>query len=343
MADTTRYVNTASTAGGDGTTNATTGANRAFANLFDAEAALPADITTGGSQGIWTIICTGSLADTTPVTFAGTTTSATYYIVLKASDSDKASASWDAGKYRLSTVDTALSIGATYYIVIRNLQIEVTSVSASSKYGIYTTATSTEIASCHVRHVNSATYSKTAIVTISTTSYIYDCVAVSTGNSNDTGILVSGGTASVYSCSIVGSGYGVRRTSGTAIAKNCYAKGYASGGYDYSGTITKTNCASSDTTADGTSPKTGIVYSTTADSTHAGFTNVTAGSEDLHLKVGSALIGAGADTSGETAPLNFTTDIDGQTRSGTWDIGADEYVAAGGISIPVLLEALGDY
>ena len=33
MATITRYVNTASTPGGDGTTNATSGANRAYASL----------------------------------------------------------------------------------------------------------------------------------------------------------------------------------------------------------------------------------------------------------------------------------------------------------------------
>lgn len=41
----TRYVNTASTAGGDGTTNATSGANRAYATLAAAEAAEQATLT----------------------------------------------------------------------------------------------------------------------------------------------------------------------------------------------------------------------------------------------------------------------------------------------------------
>lgn len=40
-ADTTLYVNTASTAGGNCTTNATSGANRACATLSAAEALLP--------------------------------------------------------------------------------------------------------------------------------------------------------------------------------------------------------------------------------------------------------------------------------------------------------------
>ena len=48
------------------------------------------------------------------------------------------------------------------------------------------------------------------------------------------------------------------------------------------------------------------------------FTNVTAGSEDLHLKAGAAAIDVGTDLS-----ATFTTDIDGTTRSVPWDIGAD--------------------
>ncbi len=40
------------------------------------------------------------------------------------------------------------------------------------------------------------------------------------------------------------------------------------------------------------------------------------------------MIDAGIDTSGDPAPLNFTDDIDGDTRpqGSGWDIGADEYV-----------------
>ena len=49
------------------------------------------------------------------------------------------------------------------------------------------------------------------------------------------------------------------------------------------------------------------------------FVNTTEGSEDLHLKSGSDLIDAGTDLSSY-----FTDDIDGQSRTGAWDIGADE-------------------
>lgn len=55
------------------------------------------------------------------------------------------------------------------------------------------------------------------------------------------------------------------------------------------------------------------------------FVNVGAGIEDFHLKTGADAIDVGVDLSG-----TFPDDIDGVNRSGTWDMGADEFVAAGG-------------
>ncbi len=55
------------------------------------------------------------------------------------------------------------------------------------------------------------------------------------------------------------------------------------------------------------------------------FTN--AGSGDFHQNDSDA-VGAGMSLAADTY-YAFTTDIDGQTRSGSWDIGADEYQASG--------------
>ena len=56
---TTRYVNTASTAGGNGTTNATSGATRAYASLAEWEAAEQAILTEDHE-----VLCEGATADT---------------------------------------------------------------------------------------------------------------------------------------------------------------------------------------------------------------------------------------------------------------------------------------
>jgi len=81
----TRYVNTASTAGGDGTTNATAGANRAYASLSEAETAEQKDLVSADEALI--IECCGSTPDTT-VLINGFTTDATRNITIRGNRSD---------------------------------------------------------------------------------------------------------------------------------------------------------------------------------------------------------------------------------------------------------------
>jgi hypothetical protein len=92
---------------------------------------------------------------------------------------------------------------------------------------------------------------------------------------------------------------------------------YDSNTADYSGTITT---SSNNIDSDGSAEIT------------ASLTFVDAANGDFHLSASdTAAIDAGSDLSSY-----FTTDIDGDTRSGTWDIGSDEYIAAavsGGIHI----------
>lgn len=82
--------------------------------------------------------------------------------------------------------------------------------------------------------------------------------------------------------------------------------------------------AASDTTATGTGSLDSV---TTADQ----YVSTTAGSEDLHLKSGADAIDAGTDLG--TTPAGVNIDIDGRDRDAegdTWDMGADEFVAAAG-------------
>ena len=51
--------------------------------------------------------------------------------------------------------------------------------------------------------------------------------------------------------------------------------------------------------------------------------------EDYRLPLGSALIGVGTDDAGLGL---YSDDIEGHTRTSTWDIGADEYIAAVGVT-----------
>lgn len=96
----TYYVNPNSSAGGDGTTSATTGANRAYNSLADFHAARAGDLVTATDQ--MTVICGGNARDTgmdTATAWTGWTTNATYYLEITSDASNAASTEWNTGKY----------------------------------------------------------------------------------------------------------------------------------------------------------------------------------------------------------------------------------------------------
>ena len=94
--------------------------------------------------------------------------------------------------------------------------------------------------------------------------------------------------------------------------------------YTYDSDASSDYNISSDTTANNTNDTASV---------SAGdlFVSITPGSEDLHLKSGATAIDDGVDLG--TTPSGVQFDIDNDDRDTlavTWDIGADEYVAAGG-------------
>ena len=95
MANIIRYVNTNSTAGGDGTTNATSGVNRAYAGLGEWEAAEQTDLVAAGDTA--EVICSGG-ADTSSITLSGWTTGVSNDILIHAT-TDKHNGVFDSGKY----------------------------------------------------------------------------------------------------------------------------------------------------------------------------------------------------------------------------------------------------
>jgi hypothetical protein len=120
----------------------------------------------------------------------------------------------------------------------------------------------------------------------------------------------------VQNCTLVGNGRGIKRESGSYTRlTNVLASGNTNSQFDVNGGSwgTCSNNASSDGTAPGTNSR-----------TNQTFTFVDAANKDYHLAAGDA----GAKDYGTSLSGSFTIDIDGETRSGTWDIGADEYVAA---------------
>lgn len=307
---TTRYVNTASTAGGDGTTNATTGANRAYASMSEAESNLPTTLTDD-----WVIECSGSTTDSTRAVFDGTTTSSSYTITVTATGSNRTTGVWDTGRYRL---ELSYSGGILHlrdnYLIFDGLQLHNTISSDNTghvavlEYGAPENAI---IKNCLISasEQGSGIYISDADVT----AKIWNTIVYNphTAGSSSEGIYSnSSSTVEIYNCTVYNFNDGVENDAGTVTVTNCAVFGNTD---DFDGTMTISYCASDD--GDGSNSVQPSDWSDV-------FEDYTNG--DFRLKsTDTDLIDAGTTISG------FSDDIAGNSRGTTWDIGAFEYIGAG--------------
>lgn len=143
----------------------------------------------------------------------------------------------------------------------------------------------------------------------------------------------SGITTTFYNNTLVNNRHGiqiVKYGSGTIKLRNNLAASSASTDYYKEGT-SGTFVVADMMTSDATSP--------TSDGS-ASNTFVDSANGDLRLVTGSAAINAGLDLSGDS-DFPFSIDYDGDTRSGSWDIGADEVVSASANFVILLTETIG--
>ena len=149
-------------------------------------------------------------------------------------------------------------------------------------------------------------------------NFCINCLAL---NCELDGFQIDGATdAYAYNCTAVNNGSDGFFNKGNGTCKNCLADGNSP---DFSGSPAGNNNASGDGTATGTGSR-----------INQTFTFVATGSDNYHLASGDA--GAkdfGADLSADGV-FAFDDDIDWETRTGSWDIGFDEFLAA--IAFPVL-------
>ena len=106
-------------------------------------------------------------------------------------------------------------------------------------------------------------------------------------------------------------------------AINCIAFG-ASTGNDF-GSIAWESGSDYNLSEDDSAPGANSIHTVT-DGANVDFVSTTGGSEDFHLDVDSDAIDAGTSSVSGTV----TDDIDGDTRTGSYDIGADETTGGGG-------------
>lgn len=326
MALVTRFVNLASTAGGDGTTNATSGSTRAYASANEWESNEQTNLVSAGDTH--EVICEGG-TDSTAFDVNGWTTSATNFVTIKTTVDDPGGI-LDATKYNLNpgtgtarinvfsdNVDwekiqfvrdgssasgtrRALSIdfqsGGNSHNITDCIFVSVAAVSANPTVGIYVDDSGT-------------------ILTVKNT-LIYDF-----DDTPDIGIDINAqgsGGEDIINCVIQNCTIGIEGLANTKIVNTVFQDNTT----DINGTVDTVNSGNNLSDSATSLPGSNNVQSST-------LTFEDKANDDFHLVSGDTdAIGAGIGPASDSDVL--TTDVDGDTRSGTTcDIGFDEFVSTG--------------
>lgn len=322
----TRYVNTASTAGGNGTTNDTVGANRAFASIVGAENTLRGSNFNDDLE----ILCCGSTEDTIDrVAFIfNTYVTVSHRVSIKANRNELTGyhgGKWNTGTYRIRTTSTSnpglwLDDGWTAkYWTLDGIQFEQSGANRA-EIQVDGAPTNFVMKDCLLRIATSVTAHAVVFnghASLSGGGIIQNCVfSCNTANLATNGFwVVSGsGTWNVYNCAFQGfgvssSGFNLKiSTTGNATVKNCSSFN-SRDDFDVvaDGTAIIDHCASDD--GDGTNPIAVASWATQ-------FYNANYVADvDYRIKAGTSLYNAGVGPSadGDVPAL----DIVGDVRSGT--------------------------
>ena len=285
--------------------------------------------------GILTISIEGTWvsADTAPVDITGFTTNASYYLKIITDSANRAlKTGYVTNRYSLEVTNAVGILNRQNYTRIDGLQIKVNATTPGIYAGIQAiingVATGADVFISNCRIVQ-GTFSEGTVYGI----YMYD-------NNN------SYGDVFVWNCIVMGfNGSNIRSTyCQTTLLYNCViygsnVKGVSQLNANF-GNVTAVNCAvfaNDDDFSLDTGGSADYCASDDNDGTHnvaesgggaawpSDFVDSVNG--NFTLVVGSGLIGTALVNPGSGL---FSDDMEGNDRGAAWDIGADEYVAAGG-------------
>ncbi|MCG2690894.1 hypothetical protein L6249_02390 [Candidatus Parcubacteria bacterium] len=269
-------------------------------------------------DGAWTS------PDTTAVTIAGWTTSATNYIKIYTTTAARHSGVWDEGKYRLQVLNTHAVYVREEYVRVEGLQVLLTTTGTTSDLvgiiAMYSDGTYAQISHNIVKGNLSGTCSNdSGIVAGASYVKVFNNIVYDFLNGEDVvqGIRLwqSGTTVYTYNNTVVNCRIGYFAYSTYKVLKNNIAQNCNDGFNGTFGASSDYNISDivGDQPASGSNDKTDTTVSFADEA-----------NDDFHISSSDT----GAKDSGTNlsadANLPFTDDIDGQTRAGTWDIGADE-------------------
>lgn len=295
-----------------------TGTNYTSLNLW--EDGEDGNLVTADIVAVAKCRCTGGTADTTAVTVNGWTTDATRYVKIwtDTSESYRHAGVYPSGnKYRLEASGTVLYI-LTHYAMIDGLSIKTGTLRIDTISG----SNEVVIKNC-VINANTAVYATGSPRTIK----IINNIIYGIDTKNSWILDLNGDDVEVLNNTI----YNAQRGINNSMPNGCTVKNSIIAVVDYAAVGTFA-AGSGYNATDKSSMYYTVTDGATEDRVSQTFTFVSAGS-DFHLQSSDS----GAKGYGTNLYATFTTDIDGDARpsSGAWCIGADEYVAAGGTTLPV--------
>jgi hypothetical protein len=295
------------------------GSGTDYTSLSAWEAGEQRNLVTADEIAIAKCRSTSGTADTTAVLIDGWTTDSTRYIKIwtDLTESFRHNGKWDDSKYRLIVDDAVALYNTESYVTIDGIQCRRTYT--SSQYGnvvsnnVYTTA-ETLISNCIIDGDGNYNYGLSIGGNSGHTCYVWNTIVYNTGRiAFDVG---ADPVAYAYNCTAAKVSGAYNGFEYFAECKNCIAVDID--GSDFSNCTTVDYCAGDDGT--GTNAQT-LDSSNNYENEFVDYSN-----DDYHLVSGSVCVGNGTDDPGSGL---YSDDIDGDSRSSTWDIGADEYVAGG--------------
>lgn len=337
----TRYVRTDCANNGDGTAAscaASGGAAGAYTSLDNALTDTTSDYPNLVSSDVQlNIDCAGATADITDVNINGFTTDATRYVAIYTTQLNRHDGKWNTSKYRLEAAgyDAVIRMN-DQNIVIDGLQIYNTKASAGGGTPGHGIVIETSDNSC-VAVIKNTILKHGSDVTNQAAKGIADehggdtcTIALINNIAYDWIIGITARTSSndnvyVYNNTVIDSSdvdfdlrlYG---SGATLTLKNNLAQAPGTG-YSTDGSSGATYTHSNNLSEDTSSPD------DTYDSSAVTFVNEAG--DDFHLD-STDIYAKNNGTDLSAAAQGFTTDIDGESRTMAWDIGADEYISGGG-------------
>jgi hypothetical protein len=258
--------------------------------------------------------------DTSPLDINGWTTDVTHYVEIFVPLSERHRGVAHSGRsYYMTGADwssTLIVSSQSQYTKIDGIEVDETG--GNGRYGVRIFASNVEIKNSLIHgsrgiEIN-ASYAKIY------NNILYDINTYGPINSSSVyaGILVYNNTISNTTASPAIS----FPTNANVVAKNNLVS--VSGASFTVGTNIWSALSSNNISSDATSPNAGATDCGGHSCRNQSVTFKDAANKDFHLEFNdSAAKNAGADLSGD-ANIPFFTDIDGDTRTGTWDIGADD-------------------